>query len=203
MSSDRRRVVAGVSLVGGGAIAILGVITPEALSPGYRTSGQTISALGGPGASAGSRAVFDLSFIFTGLLVLVAASGLHRAFERRLLTAVVAAVGFGITGVGGFPTQGAGMLPAQTDPLHFVAALLAFVGVGASALVVGDSVRGPFRYVSTALGALVLLVLVAFMALMGATPLGIGGLERWVAYVGLVWVVAYGGFLLAAPAARE
>ena len=59
--------------------------------------------------------------------------------------------------------------------------------------------RRPFRYVSAVLGATGLLSLAIAMA-GDATPLvdelGDGGIERWVAYPVVLWLVAYGGFLL-------
>lgn len=189
METDRYRTVAGVSFVAGGAVTILGVVTAETLVPGYSTATQTISALGAARGTAASHLVFNGAMVTAGLLAVVAAYGLHRVFERRLLTAVVA-----VTGVGGL--MGVGLFPSETGLPHFVAALLAFGGIGLSALVVATTVRGPFRYVSAVLGGVELIALGLFLSLGGSTPLGIGGLERWVAYLGLVWTVAFGGFLL-------
>lgn len=189
MDADRGRVVAGVSLVAAGAVLVLGFTTAEALFPGYSTSGHTISALGAARGTAESAAVFNAVMVIAGLLAVIAAAGLHMVYDRGLLTGVLA-----VTGVGGF--VGVGLFPSQTGLPHFVAAMTSFVGVGVTALVVAVTVRGPFRYVSAVLGVLELIALVLFVALGGATPLGIGGLERWVAYLALVWAVAFGGFLL-------
>lgn len=190
MDPDRHRVVAGVSLVAAGALLLLGITAAEALFPGYSTSGDTISALGSDRATAGSAAVFNSVMVVAGLLAVTAAYGLHGVYGRGSLTGMLA-----VTGVGGF--VGVGVFPAGTGLLHFVAAMIAFAGVGLTAVVVAATVRGPFRYVSAVLGVLELIALVLFVALGGSTPLGIGGLERWVAYLGLVWAVAFGGVLLA------
>lgn len=189
MQTDGYQTVAGVSFIAGGAVTILGFITAETLFPGYSTATQTISALGAARGTDGSRLVFNSAMVLAGLLSVVAAYGLHRVFERRLLTAVVA-----VTGVGGL--MGVGLFPSQTGLPHFIAALLAFGGIGLSALVAATTVRGPFRYICAVLGSLELIALGLFLSLGGSTPLGIGGLERWVAYLGLVWTVAFGGFLL-------
>lgn len=186
---SRHHTVAGTALVAVGTVVVLGFTAAESQYPGYSTSARTISALGAAGAPPASRAVFNSVMVLAGVLTLVAAVALHRVYGRRVLTGVVA-----VTGVGGF--VGVGLFPAGTGLPHVVAAMLAFAGAGASALAVAATVRGPFRYVSAVLGFLELLALSLFVTLGGATPLGIGGLERWVAYLGLAWVTAFGGFLL-------
>jgi len=105
-----------------------------------------------------------------------------------------------VTGLGGL--IGVGLFPAQTGLPHLVASLLTFGGLGVTALVVPGLVQGPFRGVSAVLGALELLALVLYVVLGGGTFLGVGGLERWVAYLALVWAVSFGGFLLAGDAGR-
>lgn len=196
MDADRFRVVGGVSFVGVGAVLVLGFITAEALFPGYSTANNTISALGAARGTPASRAVFNPAMVTAGILTAIAAYSLHQVYGRRLLTGVVA-----VTAIGGF--VGVGLFPSQVGLLHFIAAMIAFVGVGLTALLVAAAVRGPFRYVSATLGVLELVALVLFVVLGGSTPLGIGGLERWVAYLGLVWVIAFGGFLLPDGPTRE
>lgn len=187
MDTSQYRTVAGGAFVGVGLVTILGFVTAEAVFPGYSAADQTISALGAARGTPASRAVFNSAMVVSGLLTVVGAYALHHVYGRRRLTGVVA-----VTGAVGF--AGVGLFPSQTGLPHFVAAMVAFAGAGVSALEVGLTVRGPFRYVSAALGFLELLTLVAFIVLGGANPLGIGGLERWVAYLGLVWVTAFGGF---------
>lgn len=193
MERDRYRTLAGASLVAVGAVSTLGIITAEALYPAYSTATQTISALGatsGPGGTVvePSATIFNGAMLVSGLLTVVAAYGLHRVFERRALTAVVAVTGLGVAGVG--------LFPAQYGVTHSIAAFLAFGGGGLSALVTAALVRGGFGYVSAILGTLTLVALALFVALGGSTPLGIGGLERWITYPTQVWVTAFGGFLL-------
>lgn len=189
---ESHRSVAGVSLVGVGTVSILGIITAEALYPGYSTSQQTISALGaatGPaGAVQPSATIFNGAMILSGLLVLVAAYELHRTYGQRLLTTIVVLTGVGVAGVGIFP--------AQTGAPHGIAAFLAFGGGGLSALVVASVVDGAFRYVSLVLGVVALVALVAFVTLGGSTALGVGGLERLITYPIQIWVIAFGGYLL-------
>jgi hypothetical membrane protein len=190
MDSRTPRQVAGVSLVGMGLVTLLGFVTAASLYPGYSVADQTISAMGAADAPAASSTVFNAAMVVAGLLTLVSAVALYRATGRRLLTVVVA-----VTGVGGF--VGVGLFPSQTGLPHFVAALIAFVGAGVSALLVAAGVGGLLRYLSASLGVLELLALVLFVSIGPENPLGIGGLERWVAYLGLLWAIAFGGALLA------
>lgn len=190
--TERRALtLAGAAFLGGSVLTILGFTTAEAFYPGYSTSTQTISALGAAGAPAASQLVFNGTMVAAGALTLVAAYGLTRAGMSRALAVVVA-----VTGVGGF--AGVGLFPAQTGLPHLVAALLAFGGIGVAALLVAATRPGPFRYASAALGVFELLALVGFLVVGGSTPLGIGGLERWVAYLGAAWAAAFGSTLLAA-----
>lgn len=193
MHAEQYRTVAGVALVGAGVVTLLAFVTAAARYPGYSVATQTISALGALGAPEASRTVFNPAMVVAGVLTVTAAYGLHRVYGRRSLTAVVAAVG-----VGGF--VGVGLFPAGTGLPHLAAAMVAFVGTGVAALVVTATVRGPFRYVSAVLGVLELVAFGLFLTVGGSTPLGIGGLERWVAYLGVVWAIAFGGVLLPADA---
>ena len=195
MESDQYRIVAGVSLVATGLFTILGITTAEALYPGYHTGTQTISALGATGSTPEATLVFNGTMVVAGILVVVATVGLHRAYGRRPLTGVM-----GATGIGGF--VGVGLFPAQMGAPHLVAALIAFAGAGIAALVVAYIHDGPFRYVSAVLGVLELVALVLFMTLSETNPRGVSGLERWVAYLGVAWVIAFGGLVLARESLR-
>jgi len=245
------RTKAGASLVGTGAVLILGVVTAEALFPGYSTSSQTISALGAARGTPASRSVFNPALTAAGVLMLVATVGLHQAYGDRPLTTLLAISGVGTVGAAAFPSQtglphgiaallvfvgfgltalvaadvvggafgtvsGAfGVLELVTLALwtaiyppsgsvHGLGALLTFVGVGLGALAVALVARGRFRAVSAALGVLVLVAYVALRTVYppgGSVPdwtaLGVGGLERWVTYLAVVWLTAFGGYLLA------
>lgn len=188
LDSQTARTVTGVSLVAVGLISILGFTTAEAFYPGYSTTTQTISALGSTTAPGDAQAVFNGAMVLAGILALVAVFGLRHVVTNRLLVGLVALAGAGVVGVGVFPSD--------TGLPHTIAALLAFGGSGTIAIASGWVTDGSFRVLSSVLGGLVVVTLALFVFLQGATPLGIGGLERWVAYLGLAWVVAFGGYLL-------
>ncbi|MUV61495.1 DUF998 domain-containing protein, partial [Halobacterium sp. CBA1126] len=150
---------------------------------------------GAASAPAASQAVFNGTMVVAGLAMAAVAPLLREVYDQSLLTGVFAVAGVGVVGVGVFPTQ--------TGILHVIAATIAFVGIGVAALVAAaTTVRGAMRYVSVALGVAELVAFVLFATVGGGTPLGIGGLERWVAYLGLAWVLAFGGYLLGAADAR-
>ena len=170
MESGRARALGGSLLVGGGALTVLGFVTAEVLYPGYSAADQTISALGAAGAPPDSQAVFNATMVVAGLMTLFAAYVLRAVYSRPLFPGIFAVAGIGVAGVGVFPSQ--------TGAVHFVAAALAFGGLGVTALAAAATVRGPMRYVSVVLGVAELVAFVAFVSLGGGTPLGIGGLER-------------------------
>lgn len=194
MDSGRARALGGSLLVAGGVLTVLGFVTAEVLYPGYSAADQTISALGAADAPPASQAVFNGTMVVAGLMTLFAAYALRVVYDRPLFPGIFAVAGFGVAGVGVFPSQ--------TGAVHFVAATLAFGGLGVTALAAATTGRGPMRYVSVALGVAELVAFVLFVSLGGGTPLGIGGLERWVAYLALAWVLAFGGFLLGGVDAR-
>lgn len=195
MQTERVRALAGAALVAGGAGTVLGFVTAEALYPGYSAADQTISALGAADAPAASKTVFNATVVAAGALLAGVAAALSRLYDSRAFVTVAAVTAIGVAGVGVFP--------AQTGLLHFLAAVLAFGGTGVTALVAARVLRPPFRYVSATFGGLELVAFALFVAVGDGTPLGIGGLERWVAYLGLLWVVAFGGYLLASPTRHQ
>jgi hypothetical membrane protein len=143
-----------------------------------------------------SARIFDGTMIVAGLAVLATTVGLSRAFRRRPLTITVGLLGLGVLGVGVFPGNYA--------TLHPIFALMAFLSGGIAALVSARSQPRPLSVISALLGAISLTSLV--LALFGAgtsflDDLGEGGLERWIAYPVVAWMIAFGGSLLSSDPA--
>ena len=198
---------AGALLFLAGAVILMGIITAEALYPAtYSTAGNTVSDLGGTRPSEGgvvlqpSATVFDATMVLSGVMIVAAAYGLHRAFGRRALTIPTALLGLGVFGVGIFPGN---------TGLHPIFALLAFVAGGVAAILSYSVSASPLRYIVAALGTIALLMLV--LGILGApqpdgmgllgnrgpiAALGAGGVERWVAYPVVLWLTAFGGYLM-------
>src|SRR6056297_981575 len=191
--------IAGFSMVLSGFIAFMGIITAEVLYPNYSTR-QDISALGStrppdPIIHEPSATIFNSTMLVTGALVLVAAYFVYRAMDRRDFP-----VGLIIFGVSIF---GVGVFPGNVTPWHGLFALLTFFSGGVTVVLSSRVVSGPFSVLCGFFGGISLLVLVSvfFYGLVvgGPSPLaflGPGGIERWVAYPLVLWVPAFGGYLL-------
>lgn len=188
---------AGALLAVAGAIILMGIITAEALYPAtYTTFDNEISDLGATRPPDSiilqpSARIFNATMVVKGALILGSGALLYRGMPQRRMGIALSAVGAGVLGVGVFPGNAA--------PFHGIAALLAFVSGGVAAVLAGTVSRPPFRHVSLVLGAVSLGSLVTAM-LGDLTPaideLGDGGVERWVAYPIVLWLVAYGAYLL-------
>jgi hypothetical membrane protein len=191
--------VAGSSLVLAGVVAIMGIVTAEVRYPDYSVR-QDISDLGStqppdPVIHQPSAAIFNGTMLTTGLLVLIAVYFLHRTTGRRALTVSLAAFGVGVFGVGVFP--------GNVTPWHGLFALLTFFSGGITVLLSSRVVERPFADICVALGGVSLTILVSVfvygLALRAPHPLaslGSGGIERWVVYPLLCWVLAFGGYWL-------
>jgi hypothetical membrane protein len=188
--------VAGALLFIVGVLAFLGIITAEALYPGYSTSQNQISDLGATQPPNSiimqpSATIFSATMIVSGLLIIAAAYCIHRALRSRIVTVLLALFGIGVLGVGIFP--------GNYGELHAIFALLTFVAGGLSAVAAYKVETAPFRYFSVILGAISLLDLFLYFMLGESSPFvafGLGGLERWIAYPVLLWVTGFGGYLI-------
>jgi hypothetical membrane protein len=200
--------LAGALLFTAGAAILMGIITAEALYPAaYSTSGNTISDLGGtrPPDSVvlqPSAAIFDVTMLVTGVMIIVAAWLVHRAFRRRAVTISLACYGIGVLGIGVFP--------GNTTP-HPLVAMFVFVAAGVAAILAYQVLPPPLRQISMALGTITLASLVLgslFLEWGPVAELGEGGIERWIAYPAVLWLTVFGGYLMGsrgaeAPAAPQ
>ena len=188
--------IAGALLFTAGVLAFMGIITAETLYPGYSTAQNAISDLGAtlPPDSIivePSATIFNTTMIVSGLLIIAAAYCIHRAFRRRGLTMLLGLFGTGVLGVGIFD--------GSYGDIHAIFALLTFLAGGLSAIASYRIQRAPLSYFSVALGGISLLDLILYYIMLDSSPfaiLGIGGLERWIAYPVLLWVTGFGGYLM-------
>jgi len=198
-SEDSEMLIAGFSMVLSGFVAFMGIITAEVLYPNYSTR-QDISDLGStrppdPIIHEPSATIFNSTMLVTGALVLVAAYFVYRAMDRRDFP-----VGLIIFGVSIF---GVGVFPGNVTPWHGLFALLTFFSGGVTVVLSSRVVSGPFSVLCGFFGGISLLVLVSvfFYGLVIGGPhplafLGSGGIERWVVYPLVLWILAFGGYLL-------
>ena len=194
--------IAGFGLVLTGFIAFMGIITAEVLYPNYSTR-QEISDLGStvppnPIIHEPSATIFNSTMLITGLIVLFSAYFVYRAVNRRGFPLALAIFGFGAVGVG--------LFPGNVTPWHGLFALLTFFVGGLTVVLSSQVVERPFSLLCGLFGGISLAVLgsvfVYELFVGGPHPLaalGSGGIERWVAYPLILWLLAFGGYLLGAP----
>lgn len=190
------RQTAGMLLFLAGAFIVMGIITAEIFYPaGYSISKNMISTLGStpPPNSVidePSAAIFDNAIKVAGLLIIIAVLSLREALKSKIFIISAVLMGAGLFGVGIFPAF---------HPLaHPISALIAFLFGGISAILSLKVTTAPFKYISAVLGLITLIFLFLGIILPGIIVpiLGVGGTERWVAYPLILWLTAFGGYLM-------
>ncbi|MHB8868186.1 MAG: DUF998 domain-containing protein [Thermoleophilia bacterium] len=194
---------AGALLFVAGAAAFMGIITAESLYPSdYTTGGSMISDLGGTEPPDSiivqpSALIFDTTMIVAGVLITLGAACAYAAYGRKSLAIPLALFGIGAAGVGVFP--------GHTGAIHALFAQLTFISGGVAAILSYRSLTSPLRYMAVGLGMIALVNLGAYILFTDdwfVANLGLGGLERWIAYPLLFWLVGLGGYLMGSLEAR-
>jgi len=182
------RRMAGAVIMVAAFIVLMGIITGEALYPGYHTGEMDISDLAWKEPSA---TIFNVTMIVGGVLYSLTAILLRHAGLPRSVT-----IPAFLMGVGG---AGVGIFPLYTGAPHVIFAMLTFGSGAITALMSGRTADPPFKYISLFLGTISLVSLVLFSIMWREGPfgpLGEGGMERWVAYANMVWAIGFGGYLM-------
>lgn len=186
----------GLILFIGGSLALMGIITAEAMYPsGYTTNANEISDLGAtkPPNSVSfqpSAGIFNTTMLLAGALILVAAFFQHTYLKKFLFSIPLLLFGLGLMGVGIFP--------GNKGAYHGLSAMLAFLSGGVCAITSFKIVSAPFKYIGILFGLIALASW--FTAVLSPGTLfpviGIGGTERWVAYPIMLWLTGLGGYLM-------
>jgi hypothetical membrane protein len=186
--------IAGTLLLVGGAQFIIALIIAEAIYPDYSVARNYISDLGVWGSN--SALVFNSSIMIFGLSVLVSSYFINKQFKNRTIAVLFALAGTGSLGVGLFPENT--FIINGISVIHSISALLAFVFGGIAAISLFKITKSPFRYLSVIVGAAALIAMVLFITMRdsGAMGLGVGGMERMIAYPTIVGIIGFGGYLL-------
>ena len=188
--------IAGALLFSAGVLAFLGIITAEALYPGYSTSQNMISDLGATEPPNSiiiqpSSTIFGAAMAVSGFLIAASAYCIHHVFRKQAVTIPLGLFGIGVLGVGIFN--------GSYGDIHGIFALMTFVMGGISAITSYRIERAPLSYFSVILGGIALLDLFLYYIMGEASPFaafGLGGLERWIAYPILLWITGFGGYLM-------
>ncbi|MCL5799863.1 MAG: DUF998 domain-containing protein [Candidatus Thermoplasmatota archaeon] len=176
--------IAGITLFIGVFEFTMFMIISEALRPTYSVSTNYISDLG---VGANSY-IFNYSIMGLGAFTVVTALIILSIRKNTILPYTILLIGIGAFGVGLFN---------ENSPygLHTIFSLITFLFSGISAVVAVTWARGPYRYISLAIG-LIILVAVGLYATSHYLGLGAGGMERMIVYPTLLWGMAFSGYLM-------
>ncbi|KTG28359.1 DUF998 domain-containing protein [Haloferax profundi] len=185
------RSLAGVLFFALAAQFLTVIMLAAAMVPGYDFNAAAISDLG---VFPETAMLFNVSLVVVGVFNLLGGYAFYRTHGKRWLFAL-----FGVAGLGAIV---AGLFPLGTSDLHSLGALLAFLFFNLQAIGSATRAEGPMKVLSVLLG-LAGLVFVVLMVVGDAGntavfgPIGHGGTERMIVYPPMVWLVAFGGYLMA------
>jgi hypothetical membrane protein len=195
-----RATVAGVLLSITGIGMIMSIVTNEALYPlarHYSTFANSISDLGGTEPPNSymvepNRWIFIVTMALSGALVLTSTYLLWQVVQRRRVLVALGAFGVGLLGIAVFP--------GNVATWHPWFALVCFVGGSVAAILSRRILDTPVRYFAVTLGAIALVATVAGLEVFEDRGpqawIGLGGVERWIAYPVLLWLVLFGCALM-------
>jgi len=159
---------------------IVAILVAEQLYPGYSPFHNYISDLGA--LKAPTAPLFNTSVILLGVLGLLAVFLLRRELGRA---------GAWLLGIASLGAIGVGFFPEDYGLPHSISALIAFLFGALAVITIGIRRGGIFKPLGITLGAISLVALALFIPRV-STPLGIGGIERLVAYPVLIFLAIYG-----------
>jgi hypothetical membrane protein len=177
---------------------LVALMLGESIAPGYSMHDNAISDLG---TIAETELLFNTSLFLIGLLNLAAGYVLYNAIGDRKVLIVFA--------LGGIGAMGAGLIPLDNPSgVHGLFALLAFIFINVEAMVAGRLAKFPLNMISLALGILgIIFVPVMIMVDSGSLDvsgnIGHGGVERMIAFPCLIWMLVFGGYLIASPELKK
>ncbi len=179
----------------GGTLVLVGILLAEIFYPGYSITGNMISDLASSRPPHSiirqpSAEIFNTAMILAGVCVISGGFILRKQKGMSWLGLITMMMGVG--------TLGVGIFPAFHSIMHPVSAGVAFF-VGAFAAVFSSRfMKSPLSYVSVGLGSVSLgFLIVGILSPSIIVPIfGVGGTERLVAYPTIIWLIAYGGYLM-------
>jgi hypothetical membrane protein len=183
--------VAGLALFVLAAQFMTVIMAAASMAPGYDLAGGAISDLG---IIPSTAPLFNLSLILTGALNIAAMVSLNLA-ERRQPTLILAT----LAGLGAI---GAGIFNLHNPGIHGIFALLAFVFFNLQVIPMALRLNGPMRIIGLVLALIGVSYIVVMIIGDGGNPavfgaIGHGGSERMIAYPPMLWLMVYGGYLMA------
>ena len=191
MDYDNKR-VAGLLFVVAAVQYILLVVISEAVYSGYSVQ-QYLSDLGDWSVAGNNAAIFNGSALLWGIFLIAGAYFIQQVFKNRLFTSLLA-----ISGVGAVVSAVVSL--NISFEVHGMFGLVAFLFGAAAAIMSYKLLKSPLCFISIILGAVTLLATVLFMLGQGNSDfylgLGVGGIERFVVYPLLLWMLGFGAYLI-------
>jgi hypothetical membrane protein len=188
------RVIAGVLFFLLSVQFLTALMIGESLAPGYSLRDNAISDLG---VIKETAALFTATMVLAGLLNVIGGYLLYQGHGRKGTFALYVLAGVG--------TIGAGLISLEhPSGLHGLFALVAFLFFNGEAIATARLIKGPLRVFSVLAGVVGLVfVVLMFLGDSGTVDvfsiLGHGAVERMIVYPPLLWLVAFGGYLMATP----
>jgi hypothetical membrane protein len=182
-------------LLTAGVTIVMGIITAEALYTNPYTTRMEISDLGATDTGVilqPSSTIFNATMLIAGAMIILGAYFTHQALHRKVVTIPTGLLGLGVLGVGIFP--------GNIHPQHPLFAFTAFVAGGLAVLLSATVTPQPLRAIFAVMGTVSLGFTLASVFLLEWGPfarLELGGVERWMVYPVLLWLVGFGGWLAA------
>lgn len=190
--------LSGTLLFLAGSIALMGIITAEALYPsgtGYTTFQSEISDLGATKPPNSiiyqpSATIFNMAMLLAGLMILTATFFQHKHFRKWLFSVPLGLFGLSLVGIG--------LFSGEKAPYHQMFAMLMFLTSGLSAILTFKIASTPFKHIGIVFGSISLAMWAAAVFIPGIIfPLiGMGGTERWLFYPIVLWLTGLGGYLM-------
>ncbi|MFW9925800.1 MAG: DUF998 domain-containing protein [Candidatus Thorarchaeota archaeon] len=183
----------------GGIQWFLGILAAESWYDGYSSRIDYVSDLGtGPTAL-----IYNTSVFLLGVFVLIGTIFLYKTRRKRVLPSLLLICSIGIMGVGVFP--------ANLQPMHSIATLLAILFGSLAAVASFTYQTKPLSIISVVLGLMSFILAMVFFPYLGLpygateTFFGIakGSLERWAINPILAWIIGFGGYLMGTTKSGE
>lgn len=180
---------------------VIQIIAGQTYKTAYSLRFNTISDLGNSvcGTYSGryvcspSHILMNASLIVLGLTMTSGALFIYQEFKKDTPTLI----GFSFMALAGFGTLLVGSFPENTiSALHTLGASLPFVLGNLGLVILGTSLAMPklLRYYTVLSGFIALIALVFFYT-QHYLGIGIGGMERFVAYPQTLWLIVFGLYI--------
>ncbi len=176
------RTLLGALFFVGAAQFMLVVLIADALYPGFSVSTYALSNLG-----TGRTALLASAWIAACGATLLFVSLLGRRVLGTGLATTLALVGICVMGVG--------LFPVRTSAPHWDFAMAAYVFAAIAAIVSYRLLRPPLAHFAVGLGIVALLAIILFVT-GHDLGIGVGGMERMIAYLILIWALGFGAALI-------